>query len=124
MPHTGESEAVGRKRNNNGRTSMIFEHRTYRVQPGKAGEFLKLYEAEGLPLISRYAKLIGCWTTESGTLNSVVFIWAYNDFGHRSSQRAKLGQDAEWLAFVPKMLPYLVHQESAFLTPAAFSPLK
>jgi len=103
---------------------MIFEHRTYRVQPGKAGEFLKLYEVEGLPLISRYAKLVGCWTTESGTLNSVVFIWAYDDFGHRSSQRGKLGQDAEWLAFVPKMLPYLVHQESAFLIPAAFSPLK
>jgi hypothetical protein len=103
---------------------MIFEHRTYRVQPGKAAEFLKLYEAEGLALISRYAKLIGCWTTESGILNSVVFIWAYDDFGHRSAQRAKLGQDSEWQAFVPKMLPYLTHQESAFLTPTAFSPIK
>ena len=103
---------------------MIFEHRTYRVQPGKAPEFLKLYETEGLPIISRYAKLIGCWTTESGTLNSVLFIWAYDDFGHRSSQRAKLAQDAEWQAFVPKMLPYLVHQESFFLNSAPFSPLK
>jgi hypothetical protein len=103
---------------------MIFEHRTYRVQPGKAAEFLKLYEAEGLPLISRYAKLIGCWTTESGTLNSVLFIWAYNDLGHRSAQRAKLAQDSEWQAFIPKMLPYLVHQESFFLVPAPFSPLK
>ena len=103
---------------------MIFEHRTYRVQPGKAAEFLKLYETEGLPLITRYAKLIGCWTTESGTLNSVLFIWAYDDFGHRSAQRAKLAQDAEWQAFVPKILPYLVHQESFFLNPAPFSPLK
>ena len=103
---------------------MIFEHRTYRVQPGKSAEMLKLYEAEGLPVIGRYAKLIGCWTTESGTLNSVVFIWAYDDFGHRSAQRAKLGADPAWQAFVPKLLPYLVHQESFFLTPAAFSPLK
>ena len=39
---------------------MIFEHRTYRVQPGKAAEFLKLYQAEGLPIISRYGRLIGC----------------------------------------------------------------
>jgi hypothetical protein len=53
-----------------------------------------------------------------------LFIWAYDDFAHRSEQRAKLGQDPEWQAFVPKMLPYLVHQESAFLIPAAFSPLK
>lgn len=103
---------------------MIFEHRTYRVQPGRAAEFLALYQAEGLPLISRYAQLIGCWTTESGTLNSVLFIWAYDDFAHRTVQRGKLAADAEWKAFVPKMLPYLVHQESAFLVPAAFSPLK
>ena len=46
------------------------------------------------------------------------------DYGKRTAQRAKLSQDAEWLAFAPKMLPYLVHQESFFLTPAAFSPLK
>jgi hypothetical protein len=103
---------------------MIFEHRTNRVRPGKAAEFLKLYQAEGLPIISRYARLIGCWTTESGVLNSVLFIGAYDDLGNRTAQRAKLSQDAEWLAFIPKMLPFLVHQESFFLTPAAFSPLK
>jgi len=46
------------------------------------------------------------------------------NLGHRGTQRAKLAQDAEWGAFVPAMLPYLVHQESVFLSPAAFSPLK
>ncbi|MDH5708642.1 MAG: NIPSNAP family protein, partial [Hylemonella sp.] len=55
---------------------------------------------------------------------SVVFLWAYDDFAHRSAQRAKMGQDAEWAAFVPSILPYLVHQESVFLNPAAFSPMK
>jgi hypothetical protein len=104
--------------------TMIFEMRTYRVSPGKAAEFLKLYQEQGLNIITRYAKLIGCWTPESGVLNSVVFIWGYEDLGHRASQRAKLAQDAEWGAFVPAMLPYLVHQESIFMNPAAFSPLK
>ena len=103
---------------------MIYEMRTYQVQPGKAAEFLKMYQEQGLPLISRYARLIGCWTRESGVLNSVVFVWGYDDFGHRTAQRARLGQDREWAAFVPSMLPYLVHQESVFLTPAAFSPLQ
>jgi NIPSNAP len=103
---------------------MIYEMRTYQVQPGKAGEFLQMYQERGLPLISRYAKLAGCWTKESGVLNSVVFIWAYDDLGHRAGQRAKMAQDPEWTAFVPSMLPYLVHQESVFLSPAAFSPLK
>lgn len=103
---------------------MIFEKRTYRVSAGKAPEFLKLYEAEGLGLITRYAKLIGCWTTESGALNSIVFLWGYDSFAHRTEQRAKLGADPEWQAFVPKILPYLEFQESVFLTPAGFSPLK
>jgi hypothetical protein len=101
---------------------MIYEMRTYQVQAGKASEFLKIYQANGLGIITRYAKLVGCWTTESGVLNSVVFLWAYDDFAHRAAQRAKLGQDPEWQKFVPMILPYLLHQESVFLTPAAFSP--
>ncbi|SDI99046.1 NIPSNAP family protein [Aliiruegeria lutimaris] len=102
---------------------MIFEKRTYRVTAGKAPEFLKLYEAEGLGIITKYATLNGCWTTDSGPLNSVVFLWSYEDYGHRSQQRAKLAADPEWQAFVPKILPYLDYQESVFLLPAAFSPL-
>ena len=102
---------------------MIYEMRTYQIQPGKAGEFLRIYQDNGLHIITRYARLIGCWTKESGVLNSVVFVWAYEDMGHRTAQRAKMAQDAEWNAFVPSILPYLVHQESVFLNPVAFSPL-
>lgn len=98
--------------------------RTYQVHAGKAPDFLKVYEENGLGIITRYAKLIGCWTNESGVLNSVVFIWAYDDFSHRTQQRAKLGKDPQWQAFVPSILPYLVHQESIFMLPTAFSPAK
>ena len=103
---------------------MIYEMRTYQVQAGKAAEFLKIYEQNGLSIITRYAKLIGCWTKESGVLNSVVFIWAYDDFAHRTQQRAALVKDPQWQAFVPSILPYLVHQESIFMSPVAFSPAK
>jgi len=102
---------------------MIYEMRTYQVHPGKAPEFLKFYEKNGLAIISRYARLAGCWTKESGTLNSVVFLWGYEGFGERAEQRRKLAQDKEWQGFVPALLPYLVHQESVFLVPAPFSPL-
>lgn len=103
---------------------MIQELRTYQVQAGKASEFLRIYQDNGLHIITRYAKLLGCWTKESGVLNSVVFLWAYDDFGHRTAQRGKMAQDAEWVAFVPSILPYLVHQESIFLSPVSFSPIK
>jgi hypothetical protein len=101
---------------------MIYEMRTYQVQAGKAAEFLNIYGTNGLGIITRYAKLVGCWTKESGVLNSVVFLWAYDDFTHRAEQRAKLGRDPAWQAFIPTILPYLVHQESVFLTPTPFSP--
>jgi hypothetical protein len=103
---------------------MIYEMRTYQIQAGKAPEFLRVYEEKGVGIITRYAKLLGCWTKESGVLNSVVFLWGYDDFAHRSQQRAKLGADPEWQKFIPAILPYLVHQESVFLTPANFSPMK
>jgi NIPSNAP len=41
-----------------------------------------------------------------------------------TAQRKKLARDPEWAAFTPKILLFLVHQESIFLTPVAFSPLK
>lgn len=101
---------------------MIYEQRIYEMKPGSVGAFLNVYEEEGLAIITKYAKLIGCWTSESGTLNSVVFIWAYEDFDHRTTQRAKMGADPTWQAFVPRILPFLVHQESRFLLPTTFSP--
>ena len=103
---------------------MLLEMRTYQTQAGRTAEFLKVYEANGLAIITRYARLVGCWTKESGTLNSVVFLWAYDGYAHRSEQRALLAQDNEWQAFVPTILTYLVHQESVFLNPASFSPLR
>jgi hypothetical protein len=101
---------------------MIYEHRTYRVAPGTLPEFMKIYDADVYPIISRYAKLVAAGATESGTLNSVVFVWAYDGFGERAEQRAKLANDPDWGPAVSKIIPFLVHQESFFMTPAAFAP--
>jgi uncharacterized protein YbaA (DUF1428 family) len=55
-------------------------------------------------------------------LNSIVFCWGYEDYAHREAQRAKLAADPRWQTFTPRILPYLVHQESVFLSPAPFCP--
>jgi hypothetical protein len=101
---------------------MLVEMRTYEITPGTAPEFMAIYEQEGLGIITQYATLKGCWLKESGTLNSIVFCWTYDDYAHRSAQRAKLAADARWQAFTPRILPYLVRQESVFLAPAPFCP--
>ena len=99
---------------------MIYEMRTYQVKPGKAGEFLKMYEAKGLPIISRYASLIGCWVKESGVLNSTVFIWAYDDFAHRTSQRARLEKQLARSSVAP---PHYARLRRHDETPQSSMPL-
>jgi len=103
---------------------MIYEMRTYRTKVHATAAFLAVYEERGIHIISKYAKLIGCWQPESGTLNTIVFIWAYQDFNHRLEQRTKLWQDPDWLDFVPSIRQHMEHQESVFMLPANFSPLR
>lgn len=55
---------------------MILEMRTCQVVAGKGPEFLGIYQDNGLHIITRYARLIGCWTKDSGVLNSLVFCGA------------------------------------------------
>ena len=103
---------------------MIYEHRTYRVTPGSLPEFMKIYDEYVFPVISRYATLVTAGATESGILNSAVFIWAYEGFGERTDQRTRLANDPEWGPAVGRIIPFLVHQESFFMNPASFSPDK
>ncbi|TCG07966.1 NIPSNAP family protein [Paraburkholderia steynii] len=104
---------------------MFYEIRTYTVQPGKLKEYLQNFEAEGLPIISRHAKLIGWWYTEVGTLNQVVHIWAWESLDERVKRRAALLEDPNWMnRFIAKATPLLIDQESRIMLPASFSPIR
>src|SRR3984893_15642063 len=70
---------------------MIYEMRVYTLQPGKVAAFQELIEKEALPVISKYSKLVGCWSTEVGPLNEVIHItrpgfpWRHCPLGCSSS---------------------------------------
>ncbi|QJI39599.1 NIPSNAP family protein [Pseudomonas sp. ADAK2] len=104
---------------------MFYEMRTYTIQIGKMQTYLKHFEANGLPVISRYATLVGWWYTEIGELNQVIHIWAYPSLDERITKRAALYQDPDWLeGFVPVAFPMLEKMESKLLIAADFSPIK
>ncbi|PLT33479.1 NIPSNAP family protein [Bacillus sp. V5-8f] len=104
---------------------MIYEMRTYTIKIGKMQEYLHALEETGLPIITKYAKLIGFWTTEIGELNQAIHIWEYESLDIRAERRKALYNDTEWVeGFVPKLLPLLDKQESKILNPTAFSPIK
>jgi len=103
---------------------MIVEQRSYTAHPGKVPEFLALVETEGLPIQRRHlGEPLGYFQAETGELNRVVHLWGYDSTEDRDSRRASLAADADWNAFVPKVLSLLVRMESVILRPAPFSAI-
>lgn len=104
---------------------MLIDLRIYTFHPGRLGEFLKLAEAEILPLQARYCGTCILYaTTETGTLNQLIQAWAYADAADRDRRRAALWADPEWQRLGAIALPWIQHQENRLLKPASFSPTK
>ena len=103
---------------------MIVDERIYTLHPGKTAEYLKLYEAKGMPVQVRVlGNMLGYFQTEFGPLNQVVHLWGYDSLEDRRERRQQLFQEDEWLAYLKKMRPLLMSQENKLLIPAPFSPI-
>jgi hypothetical protein len=98
---------------------MIYELRTYTLQPGKQGEYLKLNAEVGRKIRGDdYGKFEGGWTTEFGMLNQYVHLWAYPDLNERERLRGELARNEEWTrGYVPQIRPLLLAQENKILSP-------
>lgn len=100
---------------------MFVEERIYTVVPGKAPEFLKLYETEGMAIQARHLPaMVGYYSSDIGTLNLIVHQWAFNDINERVAMRATMVADPDWQAYLKKLMPLILQQESRMLVPAPF----
>jgi hypothetical protein len=100
---------------------MLVEERIYTLHPGKIPEYLKLYAEEGMAIQTRILPaMVGYYTTDIGTLNLVVHMWAYEDLKQRAECRARMTADPAWQAYIKKIQALIVHQESRILVPAPF----
>jgi hypothetical protein len=105
---------------------MIYEMRTYTLKPTKMADRLALYKSHALAVQQEHlGKLVGFFTTEFGTANQVVHIWAYDSLDDRAARRAKMTGDARWAEFGGrnKELDAVVELKSSILKPTDFSPL-
>lgn len=103
---------------------MIYELRTYTLQPGKLNDYLKLNSEVGRKIRGdRYGRLAGSWTSETGVLNQYVHLWEYPDLVERERLRGELAKNEEWTrGYVSQIRPFLLAQENKILSPAL--PLK
>ncbi len=104
---------------------MIIEHRTYTFRPGTVDDWLRHYEAEGLPIQRRHlGSFIGLYVSEIGRLHRVVLIWAYESLAARERRRAAMSADPAWKAFIQSVwnLDAIQEQDVMVMTPARCSP--
>ncbi len=105
---------------------MIVDLRTYTMVPGRLGAWLKLYEAEGLPIHIRHlGQPIGIFTTDVGTVNQVVFFWGFESQADRERRRNALEADPDWVSYRQKSAEAgnVQHQESKIIRSTKFSPM-
>jgi len=100
---------------------MLFEMRTYRLQPSRLKDYLAIYAEKAKSLQCEVlGNLAGCYTTEVGDLNQVIFIWGYSSFEDRMRRRAELAALPAWQAYVAEVAPLFVGQETCLLRLAPF----
>lgn len=97
---------------------MIYEIRTYDLQPHSVPEVVKRF-GEGYQSRKQYSQLAAFWYTEIGPLNQIIHVWPYADAGERSRVRAESSKDPNW---PPKIGEFAVRMESEIFTPLPFTP--
>jgi hypothetical protein len=109
-----------------GGITVLIDHRTYRIKPGYVQPHLEIYEQHGYTAQSRHlGKPVAYMFAESGDLNTIVHIWAYENAADREKKRAAMAADPEWQNYlkVNKEANYLEHQVTKLMIPAKFAPI-
>jgi hypothetical protein len=105
--------------------NMIYEMRTYQIKVGQIAHYIKQFEDKGLPIVTRYCKLVGYWTVDTGVLNQVIHIWEFQNLEQRRLAREKWWADPEWTdTYLPLALPLVESQQTQFMSAADFSPIR
>ncbi len=100
---------------------MIVEMRIYTIYVGKAPEFVRLYEQDGLPLqIPICGAPVGMYQTEFGPMSQVILQWRYDSHSDRDTRRARLMAEPGWMAFLQAAGPLVQNEESRLLLPTAW----
>jgi len=106
---------------------VLIDHRTYRIKPGMVAPHLAIYEKHGFAAQTRHLGApVAYMFAESGEINTLVHIWAYEDAADRAAKRARMAADPEWQDYLRlnNEAGYLLQQRTSLMIPASFAPIK
>ncbi|MGJ7505262.1 MULTISPECIES: NIPSNAP family protein [unclassified Variovorax] len=97
---------------------MIHELRTYTLVPGSVREYLRIYNEKGREVQTRLlGNLVALMAPESGDLNQLVYLWAFDSYEERARRRTELTADPDFTEFRKKVRHLLLQQDSRLLSP-------
>ena len=100
---------------------MYVEERMYTMHVGKAPEYLKAYESEGMAIQTKHLpNMVGYSVSEVGPQNLVIHMWGYDDLNQRDRCRAAMQGDPAWQAYVAKVRGLIVSQDTRIMKCAPF----
>jgi len=105
---------------------VIVDHRTYKVRPGGLPQQLGIYEKYGFPVQLKYlGKPLAFLTAESGELNTMVHLWAYESAADRERRRAAMATDPDWAVYVKALADaqLVVDMRTSLMVPTSFAPI-
>jgi hypothetical protein len=98
---------------------VIVEERNYALRPGGIAEYLRIWHECGRrPQIRHLGDPIGVYQTETGTLNTLVYLWGFPSWEDRARCRAALMADPEFAAFRGRVRGLVQSQRNRILSPA------
>lgn len=96
---------------------MIYELRTYTLTPGGVREYMRIYNAQAREVQTAIlGRLVNLLQPESGDLNQLIFLWAFDSYEERKVRRAALLADERFTEFRKAVKQLLVRQESQLLS--------
>jgi NIPSNAP len=95
-------------------TATLYELRFYTLFGGSLARYVELL-LDALPARERYSPNVGIWTSQSGSVDQLVHLWAYKDADERTNLRPSINADPTWQRFVPQILPMIQSMQNCFL---------
>lgn len=99
----------------------IYEKRTYAVTVGQMPEVTRLYTTQGWPALEAggFSKnCLGYFVSDTGELHQLVHLWRFESDDERRAFWKRLGENAEFAAFVKQLRPLLKSQSNQLLVAA------